>query len=204
MKPAFFSALFISIGIFLGGFLTILFGNHLPLVFDPKISLGEMVNAIATVVVALAVTVLVTYYLERHNQTNRKEKDLLLRQLDFISDLVHEFEKSNEGGELTKVTASHKQLSTANGSFCKILNEFKYPQKILIESDFGAIIRDIWKLSTDTPIRDIENHAKRSKCNASVKNGIITLAADRKDLLDGKINEIKSKIFKAQLIINRY
>jgi hypothetical protein len=203
MRPTFLRALLIAIGVLLGVVITILVENYCPLSFDPKISLGELVNAFATVFAALAVTVLVTFYLEKHNQTNRKEKDLLMRQLDFIFQLVQEFEKSNEIGELTKITASHKQLSTANSLFYKILSEFKYPKNVLIETDIGDPIHEIWKLATDTPIRDIEEHAKHSRCGASVKNGIITLAKERRDLLEVKINDIKSKIFKAQLAINR-
>jgi SPX domain protein involved in polyphosphate accumulation len=203
VKSAFSKATLVAMGIPLGVILAIFAENYFSLTFDPMISLGELVNAFATVFAALAVTVLVTYYLERHNQTNRKEKDLLMKQLDLIAQLVQEFEYSNETGTLTKIIASHKKLSTTYSLFSKILCEFKYPEKILIESNLEELIRDVRKLATDTPIRSIEKHAKCSTCSASVKNGIIALTTERKDLLEGKINEIKSKILKTQLTVNR-
>jgi hypothetical protein len=96
-----------------------------------------------------------------------------------------------------------KRLSVSCNSFNKVLKELNYPCKIYDEANFEELIREIRKLATDTPIKDIENHANRSRCSASVKEGIIFLTADRKALLEGKIDEMKSKLFKTQLIINR-
>jgi MarR-like DNA-binding transcriptional regulator SgrR of sgrS sRNA len=190
------------LGIVVGGLAALLIISHCHLNFDPKISLGEMANAIATIVAAVGVTVLITYYLERHNQTTRREKDLLLDQLTFISDLVSEFEKSIEDGELIKIVSVHKRLSTANTLFWESLKDCCRTYEVSSESNFTDLIREVRRLATDTPIREIESHVKRSKCNTTVKDGIISLASERRNLLDGKLTEIKSKIFKTQLHIN--
>jgi len=116
---------------------------------------------------------------------------------------VLEFETSTESGKLTLITAAHKRLSTSNSSFFKLLKEFKYPAKLLAEVNFDSLILEIWKLATDTPIRAIVQHVQRTKCTASVRDGIISLAEDRKTILEGKISDIKAKILRAKLVVNR-
>jgi hypothetical protein len=82
------------------------------IVFEPKITLGEFTNAIATLIAAAIVTVLVSFFIEKHNQADRTEKELLLSQLDVILDKINDFEKANDGGLLIEIAASHKRLST--------------------------------------------------------------------------------------------
>jgi len=195
--------LLLATGFVLGSYVAEIIEHWNVLTFDPKLSLGDITNAGTTLLVAVLVTVLVTYFLEKQNQADRKEKDLLLRQLDLIFPLVQEFEKSNENGNLTEIQASLKRVSVSCNLFNKVLKDLKYPLKILNETNFASLISEIRKLATDTPIKEIEDRIKRSKCNASVKDGIITLTTDRRALLEGKIDEIKSKLFKVQIIINK-
>jgi hypothetical protein len=123
--------------------------------------------------------------------------------MDYLLQLVEQFEQCYETGEYIKITASHKRLSTSNSSFYTLLKEFKYPQNILAITSFDGLMQEIRKLATDTPIRAIEKHVKLSKCSAAVKNGIIVLTAERERMLEVKISELKTKIFKAKLVINR-
>jgi hypothetical protein len=203
MRQGIFISLFILIGFVLGGFAVELVEHYRSLTFDPKLSLGDVTNASMTLLAAVLVTVLVANYLEKHNQAERKEKELLLRRLDLIFPLVQDFEKSNENGNLTEIAATLKRVSVSCNLFNRVVKDLNYPPHILAETDFDNLIREIRRLATDTPIKEIEVHAKRSKCCASVKDGIITLTTDRKALLDGKVDEIKSKLLKVQIVINK-
>lgn len=199
MRRGFAIAVLVAIGFLLGVFAIEISQNYFLIKFDPKLSLGDITIATTTLLIA----VLVTNYLEKHNQTERIEKDLLLRKIELIFPLIQDFEKSNERGTLTEIQSSLKRINVSCNSFKKCLHDLTYPQNILVESDFDSLIREVRRLATDTPIQDIENLAKRARCNSSVKNGIISLTTDRKALLEGKIDEMKSKLLRIQVGINR-
>jgi hypothetical protein len=203
MKSAIYAILFLTVGFIFGCFAIELVAQRHIFAFDPKISLGEIVDAGTNLLVAVLVTVLVTHYLEKQNQAEQKEKEILLRQLDLILPLVQEFEKSNESGDLTAIQSSLKRISVSCNLFNKAVKKLNYPAKILEETDFSILIADLRKLATETPIKEIEDFANHRKCTASVKNGIISLTIARKALLEGKIDELKSKLFSVQMMVNR-
>lgn len=199
MRRGYYTLLLIFIGFVLGGFAAEIIQHFYSISFEAKLSLGDVIVAATTLLVA----VLVTNYLEKHNQTERIEKDLLLRKVEAISKLVEEFEKSKENGSLIEIQSSLKRVSVSCIAFNSFLSDIKYPKDCLDESNVVSLISEIRKLATDSPIREIEAHAKRSKCNSTVKDGIITLTKDRMALLEGRIDVLKARLLRIQININR-
>lgn len=167
--------------------------------FEPTLTVGNMLQASATVFVGL----LVAAYFQRHTNVDRKEKDILLRHLDLLLDVVTEFEKFKEGGALTEIAASLKKLSMKSKSVNEILNHLKYSANILSQTRFDDQIKKMRKLATETPIKQIQEHASKARCSSIVRDGIIQLAEEKKALLDTEIEKMKMRILKAQVCINK-
>jgi hypothetical protein len=167
--------------------------------FDPVFSFGNVISSLTTLVVA----VLVTAHLQRQTQVDKSEKELLLRQFDMLFDTLVEFEKFRDGGVLTEINASLKKLSVKSKSIHGILVELKQPKEIITAANFSEVLKKIRKLATDTPIKQIEDHANHAECSSEVKDGIINLATEKRNLLDNKIEDMKLQIIKAQISLNR-
>ncbi len=167
--------------------------------FDLTVTLGNLLQASATVIVGL----LVASYFARQTQADRKEKDILLRHLDLLLDVVTEVEKFKDGGVLTEITASLKKLSMKCKWINDLLKDLKYPQAALDQTRFDDQIKKIRKLATETPIRQIQEHANKARLDSEVRDGIIRLAEEKKALLDTEIQKLKMRVLKSQICINR-
>lgn len=167
--------------------------------FDPTLTLGNVVQTSATVFVGL----LVASYFQRQTHADRKEKDILLRHLDLLLDVVTEFEKFKDGGALTEIVASLKKLSMKCKSVNEILTHLKYPADLLTQTRFDDQIKKMRKLATETPIKQIQDHASKARCSSVVREGIIQLAEEKKALLDTEVQKMKMRILKAQICVNK-
>lgn len=199
MKPNSGNFLFCAIGFVLGLVCFKAFESPSHLVFDPTFNFGNVIWAVTTLLVAGVLAA----YLQRQTQSDRSEKELLLRHLDQALNAVTEFEKFKEGGRLTAINASLKTLSMKCQSIHSILVDLKCPAQVIESARFDTVIRAIRKLATETPIRQIEKHAITASCSSEVRDGIISLASEKRSLLDNKIQDMKTRILKAQLRINR-
>ena len=166
---------------------------------DATITFGNIVQASATVFVGL----LVASYFQRHMSADRKEKDILLRHLDLLLDVVIEFEKFKDGGAVTEIAATLKKLSMKCKSVNTILSYVSYPEEVLCLTRFDSQLRKIRKLATDTPIRQLQDHANSAQCSSVVREGIIQLAEEKRALLDTEVQKMKMDILKAQICVNR-
>jgi hypothetical protein len=168
--------------------------------FDPKFDFGNVIWAVTT----LCASVLLAAFLQRGTQSDRMEKELLLRQLNLALDIVTELERFRDGGPVTAIAATLKKLSMKCTSIVAMLKHLKYSASICKEANYEALLKQIRKLSTDTPIKQIEAHAKSSECSSVVRNGIMELAQEKRSLLDTKVSELKERLFKLQILVNRH
>lgn len=199
MSKQFSRILLVAFGIVLGFVCFVTLDSYAALKFEPTLTLGNVVQGGATILVGL----LVAAYFQRLTHADRKEKDILLRHLDLLLDAVGEFEKFKEGGVLTEVTASLKRLAIKCKSVHEILTFLKYPADVLDQVSFEEQIRKLRKLATETPIKQIEAHANKARCSSVVRDGIIELATEKRSLLDTEIQKMKMRILKAQISINK-
>ena len=167
--------------------------------FDPELSLGHVTTATTTLLVA----VLFAWYLQRQTHSNRKEKDILLRHMDLLLDGVTEFERFRDGGAVTDIAASLKRLSLKSRSINDILSFLKYPTDVRSLANCDDEIRAVRVLATETPIVQLEQHANDPACNSVVRDGIIQLAAEKRLQLELRLQELKLRVLKAQISVNK-
>lgn len=191
---------FLSVGFILGCYAIEALEHYCDIAFEPKLTLGDLTNAGTVLIAAL----LVTYYLERHNKSEENEKSILLGQLESLQRLVQDFEKSNECGNLVEIASFLKRIRRCCDTFQKSLTQLKYSKQILREANFETLITSLRKLATDTPIAELEMKIKKSNCDATVKDNIITLTTERRLQLDGKISDFNLQIFTLQILINKF
>ena len=85
----------------------------------------------------------------------------------------------------------------------EILAHLKYPADILNQTRLDEKIRKMKKLATQTPIKQIKDHANSARCSSVVRDGIIKLAEEKKALLDTEIQKMKMRILKVQVCVNK-
>jgi hypothetical protein len=188
------------VGFVLGGFTILIIKSHTDFKLEEKLTLGDVTTSCTALLVAL----LVTHYLEKHNTREKKEKELLSRQLEYTEKLVQDFEKANEEGEIPAIASAVKRLRTSNQTFLTSLQDLKYPHHLIEKSKLDELLTEVKKLATDTPIHSIEKGVKKSNCDVTVKDNIIKLTMERKNLLDVRITDLKQRIFRTQIEINKY
>ncbi len=167
--------------------------------FDDVYTAGNLIQASATLAAALVVAA----YFQRVLQSDRKEKDLLLRHVDLISESVAEFERYKDGGAVTEIAAALKKLSVKIKSFSSLLAELNYDAAIQRDVNFDSLMRELRTLATETPYREMEELAKDSSQSSTVRDGFIRIANESRLLLDGKIQDMKMRLNRVQIKINR-
>ena len=167
--------------------------------FEATLTIGNLIQASATIIVGLLVAV----HIQRNTNVERKEKEILIRQMDSLIDVVTEFETHKNGGVLTDITASLKKLSVKSKSVKDFLCYLKYPDEIITHVRLDCHIKKLRKLATETPIKEIEDHISSAQCSSVVRDGIIKIADEKRALLDAEIQKVKICILKAQIYLNR-
>lgn len=173
--------------------------NFRLLEFDGVLNFGDVIQSLSTLIVAI----LVTYYFQRNTESERRDKDIILKHLDLVLDALKEVEQFKDGGVLTKVTASLKKLSVQCRAVRELIIHLQYGDGIIDQTNFDENIKEIRKLATETPIKKIKDHANSNKCTSTVRDGIIKLAQEKTALLDSEIQKMKLAIMKSQIQINR-
>lgn len=169
------------------------------LTFESTITVGNIVQGAATILTGL----IVAFYIQWNTQADRKEKDILLGRLDVVLTEVAELDKFKDGGEYTQVVASLKRLAMACGRFCNLADFSQYPATVVNRSGFDAGIKKLRRLMSDIPINAIEQEVRQSGMSASVKDGIIRWANDRKTGLELELQKFLDLTLKTQIELNR-
>jgi len=79
-----------GLGFLLGAICFKVVDTNKAITFDPTFNFGNVIWAVTTVLVAITVA----SYLQRQTQSDRSEKDLLLRQLEVVLAAVADFENT--------------------------------------------------------------------------------------------------------------
>jgi uncharacterized protein HemX len=165
--------------------------------FDPTYSLGNLIQAGSTV----AVAVVVAAYIQRQTQVDFKHKELLIKQLDMVSEKLVDLSDFNfeEGDELVKITSVLKQTSMRCNAVYTAVKLLQYADNIVAKLDFNSDISELRKLATETPISTLQAHL--DECPAVVRDGIIELAAERLCALQVHLTTMQNRVFEAQIAI---
>ena len=191
--------LILAVTLLVGVLLGVLFAKTGALNFDGQVTSGNIFQSCATIASAF----LVTIYLQKIVNDQRKQKELLLQQFDHLLELLGEFECMEFSAELAKVTYLLKKISLKCELIRKCMVDSGCSAQLLSDVDFSSFLKDLRIHSTITPKQKLEEFASSKSCPAYVKEGIITWASERRSDIDMSIEAMKAAIFRAQLRLNR-
>jgi len=200
MTPAFHPFFLVLAGVIVGLLAALPLKNYGLLTLSPEVTMGNVFQACATILTGL----IVAAYIQRSVHADRKEKDLILRQLDLVLASLDEFERFREGGKLTDITALLKRLAVSCKAAKEIVVFLKYSRSIVDQTKFDSEIKELRKLATETPIKKIQDHAQNALMSSEVREGIIKLAEGQRAKFDAEIQKFRMKVFKGQMCINKF
>lgn len=166
--------------------------------YDSTITAGNAMQALSAILIGL----IVAAYINRNMQVDRKEKEIVLSYLELMLTLLDEFEELRDGGPVPKVAGLLKKLATNCTAYRNIILHLNYPRHILDDAGFEAAIASLRTLATDTPIRKIEEYARKADDN-EVQQNMIKWAEEKKAILDNEVQAFRHRIFMAQVATNK-
>lgn len=199
MITKFWSFVLFAAGVIVGFLIAlpvIFFGTF---TYKAEFTTGNITQACATILTGIFVAA----YVQRIVQADRKEKDILLRHFDSILAGLEEFDETRVNGVVTEMSASLKRVKLASIAAVEILVHLKYPGDVIEQARFEQFINEINDLVTGTPVKAIEEHVSKVKMSAVVKDGISSLTSELKLLVDMKLQQLKIRVFKAQVVVNK-
>lgn len=188
-----------GLAVLLGVLLGLFASKSGALSFSGDVSAGNIFQACATIGSAW----IVTLYLQKAVNDDRKQKELLLQQFDLLLSLLGEFEEINSESELLTVNNLLKKISLKSVFIAKCMEDCGCPKEILRDSDLSGLIKDLRLAATDTPIKKLKEFAEGKSCPAYVKEGIINWDSGRRTEIDMAVESLKAAVFRAQLRVNR-
>jgi hypothetical protein len=154
------------------------------------------IASVATILVTLLVAYWVTNVLEKRNNENRSEKEIIAKQLGLLYLILEETRNKVKDGQIiyTLAASNIKRLymNTAAVIVSLIKASLELPEnhETLIQGEL-AYLRD---LLTKTIPNDPD---------LVVNEGIITISANRQILIDGQLDKVRNEVYNLELAINR-
>ncbi len=184
--------LILILGIFIGVWVK----NWPLIVLKKEVDVFAGIAAIFTVMVTLLVAYWVTNVLEKRNDENRSEKEIIANHVGLLYLILEETRAKVKDGHINYSLAAsnikrvYVNTATIITSLVKSSLELEENHETLIQSELS----NLKNLLTDTVPNDPD---------LSVANGIITVSANRQILVDAQLDKIRNEIFNMELAINR-
>lgn len=166
-------------------------------IFDPAFTLGNLIQAAST----LGAGLLVAKYVQKENQIQFNQKQLLVSQLQVMSEKLIEFHGFKSGGPLVEIAAALKQLAMRAGAISAAADELGFNASIKNRISFTEELSELRRIATQTEsLKKME--AVVDECPAVVRDGILVLASERASQLESHLEKMQIKVFKAQIAVN--
>lgn len=161
------------------------------------VTAGNILQASATLISAIIVALL----LQPRMGAKSKEKEIFLELYDMALNALDELGNSKTSDGIFVRAAALKKFATPCHTAKELITSLKYhsisPESLNFESD----IAELRKLTTDTPLNGMQVAAE--SCEKVLRDGINQLSEERDRDTETKINEIKLRIIKLKVSINR-
>lgn len=117
--------------------------------FESKWNFGNLVQAGSTVIMGVVVALV----FQKSVQSDRKEKDIIIKHLDSALDLLDKFEdfQSKMGGKYVGITAWLKKISLSCNCTSEVLRVMRYSDGLVSRAGCSELVRTLRQLTTDTP-----------------------------------------------------
>jgi hypothetical protein len=176
---------------------TLIFHRNL-LQLDSHVTAGNIIQAIATIVTGIVVAM----YFQKLLQLDRKEKDLVLAQLDLLLDLIGELEEMGPNQELVDINLSLKKLSQKVIFVESIVRACHFNEAAARLAECRKAVKTIRKMATETSIKGMEEFAGTNDCPVNIQEGIVRWADNRKREIEMELFKLKNAVFDSQLLVN--
>lgn len=183
------------------GFYVLLFLLNLNFNFSREIGFQLDPINLATLLITVLLAIYVTREMNKRNEQERVEKDLIIEDLKkFKLDLIMDVKKilETERISLIMVTSKLKTSRMNLNLITKLIDEYKFAINDEVVSGLDTKIRDIKDLLTETPAV-----SGTTSSEITINNGEISLGSNQREKIDVALNEMSALIFKLVIEINR-
>ena len=190
-------------GIFITGFDVGKFVNNIPYFkIDEKISLVELLSIATTLFAAWYIAKVI----DKEKTDNRNEKDLILKRLDGIFQIIEDSNLKVSTGVIPyqEATSFIKRINDSLTNVCTILKSTTLIINEELKENILQNTRKLRDLLTDTPMSKINASPTQSTIIAlEVKDGIIYYQAGRLSEIEIEYDKLKYNFLLFQLAINK-
>jgi hypothetical protein len=182
---------FLLLGIFFG---TIV--KDWPVIkLKPEVDVFAGVCTLVSVLVTLLVAWWVTNVLEKRNSNSKTEKDIIIKHIDIVYDIVEETRNKIRAGKISyTLAASNIKRIYKNSEI--VLSKIKNTS-INLENDHLDLIQ-----KNTAALRDLLTGNKPNDLDLIITDGFINISEARQTLLDFTLDDLRSEIFTLELAIN--
>lgn len=163
--------------------------------FENEFTTGNILQSVTTLVAAIIVSAVI----QKRAQVELRKKELLVKQMELGLSKLLDLSALDfvAGNELVKVTSLLKQINLVFGSVSNACKNFGFNN---VDFDFSAEIRELRKMTTDTPVQAlVELAGCDGACSAEIKDNIIKLNIERSQQIQSHIQGMQTKVFDAQV-----
>lgn len=165
--------------------------------YDETLTAGNILQASSTI----ASAVIVALILQPKIGAKTKEKELLLKLYDQALKALEELGSLKNVAQISEKAAALKQFATRCYTASELITSLSCYSVTKDNLDFTPDIAELRKLTTDSPLNQMQQDAGGSK--KSLREGIIQLAADQERDIETKISTLTLRIIKLQVAINK-
>lgn len=172
----------------------------------PQFKISESIDLVnvLSVLVTVALALLITFLFDKIKSDNRIEKDLIMKRVDNVYELVNDIQKDVVGGsiEYTEAASMTKRIYTSMTSIYRTIDKCQFSIKDDIKVSIKNSIKGIKNILTDTPRID-EEKINGSALQVEVKDGVIHYNRELLSRIDAKFDELKDLLLELELRINK-
>ena len=186
--------------IFVIGFLIAKFFDFPFFEISKKIDLVSISSIIVTVWLAIVISTV----FDKRKSNFRMEKDLVIRRVESIYNIVNKLQVEAITGEIayTEAASSIKRINTSLKSVYSLINQCQYDIDDTIKDKFQTSLSELRNVLTNTP-RIIESEIKKADLPMSVKDGVIYFNRQKISDIESKFDALKDLLLGFQIDINK-
>lgn len=159
--------------------------------------------SVFSLLVTIWLAIIVTSVIDKQNSNLRNEKDLIIKKVESIFDLVDKIQANTIKGSFAYSDAARliKKLNTSLQTIYKVLDRTNLTIQKKTKSNFKSTISELRDLLTNTPKSD-EFKLVAEKPPLVVKEGVLHISNSRVSMVESKCEQLKNQLLELEIEIN--
>ncbi|WP_424964064.1 hypothetical protein [Ekhidna sp.] len=160
--------------------------------------------SILSILVTVWLAVIITTVFDKRKSDFRIEKDIVIRRVDSIYNLVGELQRKSVSGEIeyTNAASSLKRINTSLSSLYKLIEKCQFSIADDIRSSLRESVSILKDELTDTPKLTTEQ-IQNSDIPMEVKDGMIHFNKHKVAQLESSFDKLSDLLLELQIRINK-